>query len=244
MNLNYLKSQLCKVLFELDLVCRENNICYSLHGGTLLGAERNGQFIPWDDDVDISMTRMNYERLKNVIAKNNRSNNYIDESSFWTSRYVHIIDGKEYYIDLFIWDYISEIPIVQRFKILLLHFLQGILKERPDYTQYNGKYKALIVITGLIGRLISKESKLRLYKKISKDIFTGNHSMIHRSNDSFKGVAAIYDCDFMLEYTDIFFEGNYYMVNKRYKEFLVEAYGTDYIIPPDINNRKTKHFTE
>ena len=35
------------LLDEIDRLCRENGIKYSLHGGTLLGAERNGHLIPW-----------------------------------------------------------------------------------------------------------------------------------------------------------------------------------------------------
>ena len=42
-----------KVCFLLD----KYNIDYMLSGGTLLGAIRHGGFIPWDDDVDIMMTR-------------------------------------------------------------------------------------------------------------------------------------------------------------------------------------------
>ena len=47
-----------KVCFLLD----KYNIDYMLSGGTLLGAIRHGGFIPWDDDVDIMMTRDNYDR--------------------------------------------------------------------------------------------------------------------------------------------------------------------------------------
>ena len=55
------------LLDEIDRLCRENGIKYSLHGGTLLGAERNGHLIPWDDDADISMLRSQFKKLKKII---------------------------------------------------------------------------------------------------------------------------------------------------------------------------------
>lgn len=55
-----------EILIEIDRVCREHEICYFLDSGSVLGAVRHGGFIPWDDDIDIGMTRENYDRFLQV----------------------------------------------------------------------------------------------------------------------------------------------------------------------------------
>lgn len=52
-----------EILCEFAEFCDINNLRYFLFGGTLLGAVRHGDFIPWDDDIDVSMPREDYERL-------------------------------------------------------------------------------------------------------------------------------------------------------------------------------------
>lgn len=57
-----------RMLGYLDRLCTEHGLAYALDAGTLLGAVREGGFIPWDDDMDIIMPRRDYERLLKVAA--------------------------------------------------------------------------------------------------------------------------------------------------------------------------------
>ena len=58
-------------LKQLDMLvyfkdfCVKNNLTFYLIGGCLIGALRNGGFVPWDDDVDVLMPRADYEKLVN-----------------------------------------------------------------------------------------------------------------------------------------------------------------------------------
>ncbi len=62
------KAQKCNLILlrELDRVCRKYGLKYYLICGTLLGAVRHKDFVPWDDDVDVAMTRADFEILKQI----------------------------------------------------------------------------------------------------------------------------------------------------------------------------------
>lgn len=51
------------LLSDFDRVCKKYNLNYYLICGSLLGAVRHGDLIPWDDDVDVAITRKDFDIL-------------------------------------------------------------------------------------------------------------------------------------------------------------------------------------
>ena len=65
-----LQQKLLNLVCEIDKICRANNIPYYLVGGSLIGALRHRGFIPWDDDLDVIMTRDNWYRFQKACEGN------------------------------------------------------------------------------------------------------------------------------------------------------------------------------
>lgn len=63
------KKIMVEILSYFDKVCRQNNINYSLIGGSLIGAIRHQGIIPWDDDIDVILSRDNYLKIIEILEK-------------------------------------------------------------------------------------------------------------------------------------------------------------------------------
>lgn len=54
-----------KMLFEVTSILENNKIPYVLEAGTLLGIIRENRLLPWDNDLDITITRKHASKLLN-----------------------------------------------------------------------------------------------------------------------------------------------------------------------------------
>jgi len=69
-----------EMLVEFDTICKKHNLQYWLDSGTLLGAVRHQGFIPWDDDIDLSMPLEDYLKFQE-IAQDELSDNIFFQTS-------------------------------------------------------------------------------------------------------------------------------------------------------------------
>ncbi len=57
------------ILEDVDAFCAQKGLTYFVLGGCLIGAFRHQGFIPWDDDIDLGMSRADYEMFLKVARE-------------------------------------------------------------------------------------------------------------------------------------------------------------------------------
>lgn len=70
-----------EMLKEVDAFCRDHDIKYALSCGTLIGAVRHKGFIPWDDDVDITMLFSDMLRFRDLFRSDSIEYSDVETSS-------------------------------------------------------------------------------------------------------------------------------------------------------------------
>ncbi|MDP8098751.1 LicD family protein [Pasteurella atlantica] len=82
--LEILQNEMSHLLQVVANICNENNLPYWLDSGTLIGSVRHKGFIPWDDDIDISLLKSDYllllDKLEEFCSTNNDYFVYFDKN--------------------------------------------------------------------------------------------------------------------------------------------------------------------
>ena len=62
-------TMLYNMLDKFHTLAKEHDLVYWIDGGTLLGAVRHNSIIPWDDDIDISISNKkdNIKKLRKIL---------------------------------------------------------------------------------------------------------------------------------------------------------------------------------
>ena len=67
--LEKLKAYELGIFKDFSELCEKHGIDYFACGGTTIGIARHNGFIPWDDDIDLGLTRKNYEKFLKIAPK-------------------------------------------------------------------------------------------------------------------------------------------------------------------------------
>ena len=120
--LRYTQNLCLELIDFIENVCKKHDITFWLDCGSALGAKRHGGYVPWDDDMDISMPRRDYMKFKEVIDDEIKRCNLEGivghpECRIFNNRVIGFVTVSVKFsdfifgaVDIFPMDYISEIP--------------------------------------------------------------------------------------------------------------------------------------
>lgn len=238
------KILLIDVLKDFDVFCREHEIEYFISYGTLLGAVRHGGFIPWDDDIDVSMhiedclklqrAWKKYGNKEKYFLQNKKSDPYLP-NPFWRLRvngttgiekdHLHIPMHWGIPLDIFP---IYNIPKNKKIYALMLKFFykaRGLCGfgygnyDSPAFTKKMKLFETKCCLTILF--LFSKFSS---HSGLASDIYGNASEKVREKKDFFPT-------------KDIQFENIILKAPNDPDKYLSLEYG-DYMTPPPHNQRE------
>lgn len=245
-----------EILTEIDALCRAKGIHYSLYAGTLLGAVRHKGFIPWDDDLDICMSRADYNKfldswkdtehpgflIQNKENAPDFSQSFTkirkDHTAFWQSGE----PNNKYHIGIFVDIFpIDRMPNRKIGKFIFQGrcIIYQVLTR--EYLPINGS-KLEKALTSVILSLVPKKRRpfrrQQLMKKITaRDTDTSLNTVAIEVLSTIKKPLP---SDLMDEFVELEFDGKQFMSIKKWDEYLTLKYH-DYMQLPPEKDRVWKH---
>lgn len=241
------------MLSDFDRVCRKHNIKYIIADGTLLGAVRNGGFIPWDDDIDIRMLRSEYDKFAQIANEELDSANFFqshktDRGYPWMygklrrngtkairagQEKLHMHSGV--FVDIFPMDGLAKNKILRKVQETILLAARKILYS--EVAKENAKGKADRFFWKLVNH-IPKSVSYRLADIISSLTRSGKNRRVqcygYHPLPGEKGLKR----EWFTRLTEIEFEGKKFYAPGDYDGFLRYYYGEDYMTPPPPEKQK------
>lgn len=195
-------AELLRIVHE---VLQKHNIQYWLGYGTLLGAVRHKGFIPWDDDMDICMTRDNYNKAMEILPKELEKFN------------ITVTKPNPKSIGISIWNagLILDIFPADNVDASLIKDIDDLRRRTVEYRRYYAKHQN------------DSEESLKAVKE--KIIGRENpQNPIWYQNVEFNADRCIYDNDMIFPLKTIEFEGYEFFAPNDCHRYLTEKYG-DYM---------------
>ncbi len=232
-----------EILNVVDKICRENQIQYSLCGGSVVGAYLYKGFLPWDDDVDLMMTRDNYNHFIQVVAselpKGYSVHNYQLTDDF-ESTFTKIMDDSTtvvqqdgtvsgVFLDITVYD---KIPMDYHFKwdVFLWKISQVVMIGKLNDNSFKTRIRNLVLSTILKDR---RKYLIFFQKQVES---TGRKAKKYSYAELFGAFCNTksYNPKIFENYTEIEFERKYYMIVRDYIDYLQTRYErTDFREPKE-----------
>lgn len=250
-DLDGLHQRLALMMQEVHQICIENNIRYSMIGGTLIGALRHEGFIPWDDDIDIAMPWDDYKRFINIVF-NNFNHPWLEfQLAGYTEKYYNpflkAIDNRTTFVEGYEGEnpkgiFIDIFPIVyagdtkeEALKEFKRHrFLQSILKRKGFRFKTGVLREAMMRFYGnlhstsyWVNKINEHYQKCNSYRKVFSSDMDGSE----------KGIVPT---SFFESFQLYRFEDYEFMGVHEADEYMKMVFG-DYMKLPPVEQRKPHH---